>query len=92
MFNRAAWARILPFLTYIAFLAIGELLARLGWSPAELRWLYGAKIGAVVLVLAYFWRDYAELKTFRLAPAGVVAQLPPASSCWCCGSTSAPAG
>jgi CAAX prenyl protease-like protein len=23
-------------------------------------------------VLAYFWRDYSELKTFRLAPAGVL--------------------
>jgi CAAX prenyl protease-like protein len=75
MFSRAAWARILPFLTYMAFLAIAELLARLGWSPAELRWLYGVKIGAVVLVLACFWRGYAELKTFRLAPSGVLAAL-----------------
>jgi CAAX prenyl protease-like protein len=75
MFSRAAWARILPFLTYIAFLAIAELLARLGWSAAGLRWLYGAKIGAVVLVLAFFWRDYAELKTLRLAPAAVLGAL-----------------
>jgi CAAX prenyl protease-like protein len=75
MFSRAAWARSLPFLTYIAFLALAELLARLGWSPAELRWLYGVKIAAVVLVLAYFWRDYAELKTLRLAPGGVLAAL-----------------
>jgi CAAX prenyl protease-like protein len=75
LFNRAAWARILPFLTYMAFVAIAELLARLGFSAAELRWLYGAKIGAVVLVLAVFWRDYAELKSFRLPPAAVLAAL-----------------
>jgi CAAX prenyl protease-like protein len=75
MFSRAAWARILPFLTYLAFLAIAELLARLGWTAPELRWLYGAKIGAVVLVLAFFWRDYAELKTFRLAPPAVLGAI-----------------
>lgn len=75
LLNRAAWARILPFFTYMAFLAIGELLSRLGWSAAELRWLYGAKIGAVVLVLAIFWRQYDELKTFRLSAARVLAAL-----------------
>jgi CAAX prenyl protease-like protein len=75
LLNRAAWARILPFFTYLAFLAIGELLSRLGWSAAELRWLYGAKIGAVVLVLAIFWRQYDELKTFRLSAARVLTAL-----------------
>lgn len=74
MFNRAAWARILPFLTYMLFIGVAELLARLGWSAAELRWLYGVKIGAVVVVLAIFWRQYAELKTIRLpAPAALLA-------------------
>ena len=74
MFNRAAWARILPFLTYLLFIGVAELLARLGWSPAELRWLYGVKIAAVVLVLACFWRQYAELKSFPLrAPAALLA-------------------
>ena len=73
--NRAALARILPFFTYMLFIAIAELLARLGWTAAELRWLYGVKVGAVVLVLACFWRDYSELKTFRLAPNGVLAAL-----------------
>lgn len=74
MFSRAAWARILPFLTYMAFIALAELLGRLGWSAAELRWLYGVKVGAVVLVLAFFWRHYSELKTFALpAPALLLA-------------------
>jgi CAAX prenyl protease-like protein len=75
MFNRAAWARILPFLTYMLFIGVAELLARLGWSAAELRWLYGLKVGAVVLVLAIFWRDYAELKTFRLPAPRVLFAL-----------------
>jgi CAAX prenyl protease-like protein len=75
LLNRAAWARILPFLTYLLFIGVAELLGRLGWSAADLRWLYGAKVGAVVLVLAWFWRDYAELKTFRLAPPAVLGAL-----------------
>ena len=74
MLNRAAWARILPFLTYMLFIGVAELLARLGWSAAELRWLYGVKIGAVVVVLAIFWRQYTELNTIRLpAPAALLA-------------------
>jgi CAAX prenyl protease-like protein len=75
MFNRAAWARILPFFTYMLFIGIAELLGRLGWTPAELRWLYGVKIGAVVLVLAIFWREYAELKTFPLRAPSVLGAL-----------------
>ena len=74
MFNRAAWARILPFLTYMLLLGVAELLARLGWSTAALRWLYGVKIGAVVVVLAIFWRQYTELKIIRVpAPAALLA-------------------
>ena len=75
MFNRAAWARILPFLTYMLFLGVAELLGYLGWSAADLRWLYGVKIGAVVLVLAVFWREYSELKTFRLPASGMLLAL-----------------
>ena len=85
MFNRAAWARILPFLTYMAFIALAELLGRLGWSAAELRWLYGVKIGAVVLVLAYFWRQYAELKVFRLPAPSLLLALAGGVLCCCCG-------
>jgi CAAX prenyl protease-like protein len=75
MFNRAAWARILPFFTYMAFIAAAELLGRLGWSAAELRWLYGVKIAAVVLVLAICRRHYCELKMFRLPAPGVLLAL-----------------
>jgi CAAX prenyl protease-like protein len=75
MFNRAAWARILPFLTYMLFIGVADLLGRLGWSAAELRWLYGVKIGAVVLVLACFRRHYSELRAFRLPAPGVLLAL-----------------
>ena len=75
MFNRAAWARILPFLTYMLFTGVTELLGHLGWSAADLRWLYGVKVGAVVLVLAFFWRHYSELKTWRLPAPGVLLAL-----------------
>jgi CAAX prenyl protease-like protein len=75
MFNRAAWARILPFLTYILFIVAADLLERLGWRGAELRWLYGVKIGAVALVLAIFWRSYDELKPFRLPAPGILLAL-----------------
>ena len=68
MLNRAAWARVLPFLTYVFFIVAGDLLERLGYSAAQLRCLYGVKIAAVVLVLAFCWRHYSELKNFRLSP------------------------
>lgn len=71
LFRRAALVRCLPFLIYMAFLALAELLAWFGWSAAELRWLYAVKIGAVVLALTCCWRQYGELKTFPLAAPAV---------------------
>jgi CAAX prenyl protease-like protein len=72
MFNRAAWFRILPFAAYLAFIVIGDVLARLGVPQGALRWLYPAKIALVALLLALFWRQYKELSRefsrFYLAP------------------------
>lgn len=62
MLNRAAWARILPFAAYLAFIVIADVLERLGFAAAELRWLYAVKAGVVALLLAYFWREYRELR------------------------------
>jgi len=64
--TRAAWARILPFGTYILFIAIGDLLERMGMSRAELRWLYPVQVGAVLALLAICWRQYDELHRFAL--------------------------
>ena len=50
--TRAAWARILPFGTYILFMVIGDLLERMGMSRADLRWLYPVQASAVLALLA----------------------------------------
>lgn len=65
MFSRDARARVLPFATYMAFIALGDLLARVGYSAVELRWLYAVRIFAVVVVLVIF-SPFAELKPFRI--------------------------
>lgn len=61
MFDRAAWPRVAPFLAYLFFIFLTDMLGRLGWTAPELRWLYALKI-AVVLGLLLHWRHrYAEL-------------------------------
>jgi CAAX prenyl protease-like protein len=75
MFNRAAWVRILPFAAYLAFIVIGDVLERLGASADVLRWLYPAKIALVAVLLALFWRQYEELKNFRLSAATAAVAL-----------------
>lgn len=75
MFNRAAWIRILPFAAYLAFIVVGDVLERLGASPGVMRWLYPVKIALVAGLLALFWRQYGELKSFRLSPAATLAAL-----------------
>lgn len=67
--TRPTIARCLPFAIYLAFIAIAELAAWLGMEPASLRWLYPIKIAAVTAALAYFWRDYTELRDWQLQPA-----------------------
>jgi CAAX prenyl protease-like protein len=75
MFNRAAWVRILPFAAYLAFIVIGDVLERLGASIELLRWLYPVKIALVAILLALFWRQYDELKNFRLSPSATAVAL-----------------
>lgn len=67
LLSRAAWARILPFGTYILFIVLGDLLERAGLSRAELRWLYPVQAGAVLALLAANWRHYDELHQFALS-------------------------
>ena len=67
LLKRAAWARILPFGTYILFIVLGDMLERLGVSRAELRWLYPVQVGAVLALLLAFWRGYEELHQFALS-------------------------
>ncbi|QGZ43274.1 hypothetical protein IP92_00768 [Pseudoduganella flava] len=70
-FQRPSTARILPFATYMAFIALADLLARLGWSDEALRWLYPAKTAAVVGLLWMYRHHYTELawRTLRWSQA-----------------------
>ncbi len=61
MIDRPSLARIAPFATYILFIAIADLLTRLGWSAMELRWLYPFKIALIVGLLWFWRREYVEL-------------------------------
>jgi len=82
LFGRAAWARILPFLTYLAFLIAGDALARLGVSAGALRWLYPFKVGAVALMLALFWRRYAELRSSLPSPKVAAVAIAAGAAVW----------
>lgn len=73
--TRPSIARILPFAIYMAFLAIAEALAWLGMVDAHLRWLYPIKIAAVVAALAWFWRDYDELRATITLAHGLIATI-----------------
>ena len=62
--------RILPFAAYLAFLALGGGIAWLSrtvpvlapWSAVADLWLYPVKTAVVLGILAYYWRDFTELK------------------------------
>lgn len=76
MFDRDALPRVLPFLVYIGFIFVADMLGRLGWPAHELRWLYPIKIAAVLAVLLACRRRYTELSGFGLgAPGALLAAL-----------------
>jgi CAAX prenyl protease-like protein len=75
MFSRAAWVRILPFAAYLFFIVAGDVLERLGVAASSLLWLYPLKIAAVALLLALFWRQYDELRPFRLSATQALTAL-----------------
>lgn len=82
LFGRAAWARILPFLTYVVFLVAGDALGGLGVSAGALRWLYPLKVGAVALMLALFWRRYAELRSSLPSPKVAAVAIAAGAAVW----------
>lgn len=61
MFELQARARVLPFVAYIGFIFIADVLGRLGVEAAQLRWLYPVKIGVVLALLWHYRRCYSEL-------------------------------
>lgn len=67
--SRDTLARVLPFVVYMAFLAVEDGMTRLFGSEFDTRWLYPVKVSVVALVLAYFWRRYDELHALATRPA-----------------------
>lgn len=66
--DRALVARVLPFVLFMALLALrGELPAD-GSAGIDPRWVYGLNLVIVGGALVFFWRSYAELRE-RLKPA-----------------------
>ncbi|PLY46357.1 CAAX prenyl protease-related protein [Janthinobacterium sp. ROICE36] len=61
MCDRAALPRVAPFLAYLSFIFIADMLGRLGITAQDVRWLYAVKIGVVLGMLLYWRRSYTEL-------------------------------
>jgi len=63
----AALARCIPFLVFMALLALrGYLPADLG---VDTRWIYGGQTVVVAALLAWYWRGYGELARQNLPDA-----------------------
>ena len=56
--GRPALARVLPFALFLAFVAVQPLLE----GRVDTRWVVALRGVAVAALLAYFWRDYSELR------------------------------
>jgi uncharacterized protein len=67
LFNRPALARIVPFLIFLGFIALADLLERQHVSLSTLRWLYPVQFLTVGACLALYWRHYTELHRFDLS-------------------------
>ncbi len=60
-FNRATLARTLPFVVFMALLALrGAAPDDRSWG-IDPRWLYGVTVIVVGALLAWYWREYGEL-------------------------------
>lgn len=75
MFDRAALPRVAPFLAYLSFIFIADMLGRLGVAAQDLRWLYAVKIGVVLGMLLYWRRSYSELMWTPLGARAILGAL-----------------
>ena len=62
MANRPGLTRILPFGLYMAVMVLDPILQPFLPAGFDERWLYGVKVGLVLVALAALWRHYPELK------------------------------
>jgi len=65
LLGRAGWVRVLPFVVFMALLALRGAAPDDGSWGFDARWLYAAKVAAVAAVLLLFWREYGELSRQR---------------------------
>jgi len=56
--NKQIMARVMPFIFYIAIMALSELIAENGM---DVRWIYTLRAGGTALLLLYFRKQYTEL-------------------------------
>lgn len=59
--RRASMARIVPFVLFMAFLALRGFVADHPAWGIDARWIYGAGVVVVAASLVFYARDYAEL-------------------------------
>jgi uncharacterized protein len=59
--NRAAVARIVPFVVFMALLLLRGELPAVGFAGLEARWVYGITVVVVGGLLVFYWREYGEL-------------------------------
>jgi len=58
--SRAAWLRLLPFVAFMALLALRGMAPADGSWGVDTRWLYATNL-VVAGMLALWWREYGEL-------------------------------
>ena len=63
--SRAALARIVPFVVFMALLALRVAMPAGGAWGIDPRWIYGWALVLVGGLLLWFWRDYGELVAQR---------------------------
>lgn len=72
----AALVRCIPFLLFIAILALrGAVAHNAGNSPIDPRWLYGLQAGAAFLALLAWRGRYGELRTDGWSPTALLLSL-----------------
>jgi len=58
---RPGLTRSLPFILFIGLMALEPVLEPLLPTGFDARWLYGIRVGLVLLLLLAFWRHFSEL-------------------------------
>jgi uncharacterized protein len=60
--SKAAWARVLPFMLFMALLALRGQLEQLNLAGVDARWAYGLSVLVVSASLLWYRKHYDELR------------------------------